>query len=486
MTKNAPAIGTAQEDRSPHPGVEGLLTDFGFHPTDRLTDDQIVVLSLTREMRKYVEKLKIPVSTRTRQDQTMIKVEREVEEVIEKTSYKDVHEVREIPADSMDVGQISEVNQLPSALPTELLAADIAPELFLKKLVDGELLRREWREPTKIPYTTQQTIKVKKIVEEPAPPEEEKQHAVVLLDISGSMQTEGRWAVARALALEFLRFGYQKRAMLAIRPFGSYPDDASSGQSLADLNKITRRLLNLGSDGGTDIQRALATGVADIKKGGKFDRADILLISDGDDRLYSNPLGDIKLHSVIVGSKRYDESIDQWSTNVLRVPGMEAPEVPVGLMKEVEREMHALQQQLNEVTDEKELEKIRERLRTISRFYEAWANETGRNRSSTVEDIRIRQQDLQGLLNGQGVDILLKNRRRKAEEQRRRELQAAQEVQAAAAELTRMRAQLQQPGCQTDPTQLPEYVGQSVLRWIWNKTAGVFRRFRRHKPKQFR
>ena len=131
----------------------------------------------------------------------------------------------------------------------------MAPELFYQRLLSRELLKREWRDTVRLPETTYETVKDKELVEVPAPPEEKKQHAYVLMDVSGSMSDgyDRRGVLAQGLALAFLRQGFGQRSQLAFRPFDTVAHERSSGRSQTDLREIALRILHQSMWGGTNI-----------------------------------------------------------------------------------------------------------------------------------------------------------------------------------------------------------------------------------------
>lgn len=349
---------------------------FGLKLED-LNPQQILVLLAARGAEKHVRDLKIPMSERSVDSGRRILVEREVERVIEKTAYRESEKPSAVPADRMDLTNLEAPEQLPQVLPGEWLIEDVAPETFLRKLRERTLLRREWREPTRTPITSHETIKEKVLVEEPAPPEIHKQHACVLLDISGSMieSEDGRNVVAAGLALAFLRNGFKQRAHLSLRMFNGYVFDRLQGSSAEDLKRIAWRILNIEWGGGTDIQDALKTAVADIHEGGAFTRADILLISDGLSWLGSNPLEQIKLHTFLLGLSAQQlkdancrnavNTLSSWSTTLKifgssRFAGIVLPSRQD--LDDIEKSIRSIPDGFKNMTSEDEKALMRERI----------------------------------------------------------------------------------------------------------------------------
>jgi len=257
-----------------------------------------------------------------------------------------------IPADNMDVGIVENPEEVASALSSELAMEEIAPELFYKKLLAGETLKREWREKYKRPM--------------PATGDE-KQYTHVLLDVSGSMDSkDGRGAMARALAIAFLKKGCDEGAQFLLRPFAGSPGNLLKGEEQHELTDIVRTLLRLSmDDGGTDIQEALERAVADIEADGEFGKADLLLLTDGESKMGENPLGKVDLHTIIVGGDRYSKEVEEWSKTFRRI----VPQGEVNLSaneEDVEKSrnaLRALKEEFENLTDIKEIENFKQKLR---------------------------------------------------------------------------------------------------------------------------
>ncbi len=119
------------------------------------------------------------------------------------------------------------------------------------------------------------------------------------------IDSDRRGTVARGLALAFVLEGWRQGSRLHLRPFATEVGDLISGSSYAQFQKIVQRIITLENAGGTGIQPALERAAAEIRAGGRFARADIMLITDGVSRLGRNPLESERLHSFVLGA-------DQW------------------------------------------------------------------------------------------------------------------------------------------------------------------------------
>ncbi|HDI02407.1 MAG TPA: VWA domain-containing protein [Ignisphaera sp.] len=109
----------------------------------------------------------------------------------------------------------------------------------------------------------------------------------VLIDKSGSMEGDKiKWAKATALAL-FLRSRIERRPFY-IRFFDSEPFSlirVKANAKPSEVLKMLEYLARVRSGGGTDISKAVITACNDIVKHGAKDVSDIVLITDGEDRI---------------------------------------------------------------------------------------------------------------------------------------------------------------------------------------------------------
>lgn len=451
---------------SPREGMlAGLPARFGLPPKRTMSSGELYLLSLTAGMSEYVKKLQIPVSSRKNPDGKMIRIKREVEKRVPKTRYKEGEKPTPLPADSMDIGTVKGPEDIPFALPTELLYMEEAPEEFARRYANRELLRTEWREPTRIPVTSYETIRQEEYVEVPAPPEEEKQHAYVLLDVSGSMDDEGKSAVARALALEFLRSGYDQRSQLALRPFAGWTGTLASGRTMEDLGKITDYILTLNNHGGTNIQQALEQAVADITAKGDFERADILLITDGDSTLGENPLGKIKLHTVAIGNGDTNETLQSWSTTYQRIAAEDfrrAGTIPLEkkeeFLQEIQEEIQEMEKELKTLRDEERAEEMKQRLRELKNLLSHLQEDPPEGTTSRIQQQHKKTRSLLSRLL-QSIDEKVKSNQRteSAREQREQQMSAEQlaRMKQALGKGSAGRAATKQPAAMS-PTQEKE------------------------------
>jgi len=112
----------------------------------------------------------------------------------------------------------------------------------------------------------------------------------VLLDKSGSMDgNKILWAKATTLAL-FIRSRIEKRAFY-MRFFDSEPYELIAVKPNAKPSQVVKLLEYIAmvrNGGGTDISKALLTACNDIMKLGFKETSDVILITDGEDRIAKN------------------------------------------------------------------------------------------------------------------------------------------------------------------------------------------------------
>lgn len=365
---------------------------------DKLDNQEIYLFSLARKLEPFVRGLKIKAGVRVEKDQKTIVVEKEFDKIIEKTTYEDGEISSLVPTNDMDVSTVERMEDISRLLPSEWMIEEISPELFYLRMQNHEALKQEWKEKTRTPKTEKETIKEKRFVELPAPPEEERQHAMVLMDSSGSMfiEGDGRDALAKGLSLAFLRQGFEQRSILAFRPFTTFAHSLSKGRDQKDLTDISKRILGVGKmggfSGGTNIEVAIYMGARDILNSGDFNGADLLLISDGEAELVDNPLGKIRLHTIIVGDVDDNETLKDWSTTYkhLRPRDFNKLFKPTSLEEsDLEDIFKSLATDAEKITDKKEMEKLLKRISKLLKYYEWNMDRSGNTRTrNKVQELK--------------------------------------------------------------------------------------------------
>ncbi|MDO8508028.1 MAG: hypothetical protein Q7S53_05700 [bacterium] len=134
----------------------------------------------------------------------------------------------------------------------------------------------------------------------------------ILMDVSGSMADDmnngfPRHVWARGIALNLMLEALEGKAKYFYRPFDGETHRLMQVENRDEARNAIAAVESTGfSGGGTDIPNAIARACKDIRtKGGDIGKADILLITDGRSDMnpaeMKNTLGDIKLHTIVLG-----------------------------------------------------------------------------------------------------------------------------------------------------------------------------------------
>jgi uncharacterized protein with von Willebrand factor type A (vWA) domain len=196
------------------------------------------------------------------------------------------------PDDEMSIKTISNPMEILKTIPTQYAFDD---DIFMQKLVKNELLIRDY-----------QSRRFR------------KQVLYMLIDASGSMAGSSE-IYASGLAISIVRQAISEGATYFIRHFDERPHELHIVKTKKEAEEMINYLLrNPHSGGGTNIQNAILTAVGDITSSpDKFEKADILLISDGQDSvsLTKSDLKDIKLHTTMIDAgNRYKDNLKEVST----------------------------------------------------------------------------------------------------------------------------------------------------------------------------
>lgn len=336
------------------PDIVAYLGEFDLDLAD-VVPEQLAMFLAARHAADFVEPLEAHVASKSEPFRRSSLVERETEELLERTAHDSVYRDGRLPADEMDVGAIGGPQDLSRLFPTQWLMEEVQPALFYRKLAQRELIMPVWQSPTSGWRDSYDDIPRRDIVDARAVPTTTRQHAYVLLDVSRTMNDrDRRGTVARGFALAFLRHGYRTRCRLNFRPFTHEVGDLSSGSGGTALRDLARRVIALPNAGQTRIQTALERAVDDVRRAGPCRRADIMLISDGISRLTTNPLGEETLHTFILGEMGDAETesgavatLREWSQSFHRIRDRQFTELLAPGRADVDAAMEVLQTALH-------------------------------------------------------------------------------------------------------------------------------------------
>jgi uncharacterized protein with von Willebrand factor type A (vWA) domain len=181
------------------------------------------------------------------------------------------------PEDEMTIKTIDNPMEILKTIPTQYAYDD---DLFMQKLIKHDLLVREY-----------QARRLK------------RQALYLLIDVSGSM-SGAKNVYACGVALAFVRQAISEGSTYFLRFFDDSPHELHLVKSKEDAEKMSDILIKQPfSGGGTSIQNAITQAVEDITKSPeKFEKAEIMVISDGEDtvNLGEEDLKKVKVHSTII------------------------------------------------------------------------------------------------------------------------------------------------------------------------------------------
>jgi hypothetical protein len=356
-------------------GLASYAHSFGIDITE-LRPGAVKALLWARYFEDIVKKIKIPIAQEERRENTFVRVEREVDEDIPKTTYEKRETLSSIPTDNYTLGQLLDASRLPSMVRSEWLKEEVDPTLFMRQLTTGGLMEQQWMENTEQPKESFETVKVKKLFVEPAPPIVHRPHAYVLLDVSGSIRD--REAVSKGLGLAYLKYAHEQRAQMYLRKFDDSVGPALTGIQLQELRRIALDIFKPQGGGGTEIEEALRCAVRDIRQTGSTTPGDILLITDGLSSLTDNPLINLKnpaknvlLHTILLtdqGTEWGQEeaqalaTLKSWSSSLFEIHENDSSYLKTPITKEdveeVSKSLRKLQEELHEFFQELHEEKL--------------------------------------------------------------------------------------------------------------------------------
>jgi len=163
-----------------------------------------------------------------------------------------------------------------------------------------------------------------------------EQKLYILFDRSYSMLHRHRLLFAKVLAIEYLRRKKSSGSRLFFRAFDFEVYQLEKLSQPADFDALIRQLLFIEPGGkGTDIAHAIAVAADDIKFDGMFENAEILIITDGMDRIEPEVLRETigektKLHVVKIGrdaAEPQDSEIKDMIAKDQSVAGLSRDEV---------------------------------------------------------------------------------------------------------------------------------------------------------------
>ncbi len=223
------------------------------------------------------------------------KVARNLDEFVENVAKTKTYTNDKSPEDVQNI-DVAIGKDIQNAAPIELCQDD---DVLYKRMAQGELQERVYQNPR-----------------------DKKQCFYILEDCSGSMSGQPH-NMATAISVSICRKAIKDDERVFFRLFDHQPHARFDGITVGLIKKLEAELLTAPfSGGGTSIENAVNAAVKDIEEfrndpTSDIGKADILLLSDGDDSYDPSPIREkliklgIKLHVVVIASHYNGHSADR-------------------------------------------------------------------------------------------------------------------------------------------------------------------------------
>jgi hypothetical protein len=320
------------ESRRSRKGFRDYLAQYGIHDLGELSPSQMFSLVAARNCAPLIDLLQIPrgkdiygtsayASYDLHRPKTTLGPA--MQEFLASTPRADRE--WEVLQDPMDI---------PEAVPEDLLLRRLAPQEFLRRLTEGELIRFAWiqedlDENANAPI---EQMEASMRQDQSAKTEDQRPFGYLLLDASESMGTsrDRRDEVARGIALAYLLSQFQAGNPTYVNLFRQELSPVYGGEGRGAFESAVNAVLGHSHEGMTQLQGALKLLSQTISS--RQSRVDIALVTDGISRLSENPLGSAHLHTFLLGARpeefeaytahQYQESLitlDRWSDFMFRL-----------------------------------------------------------------------------------------------------------------------------------------------------------------------
>ncbi len=292
------------EQRRSRLGFRDFVAQFGIHDLGELTESQIFAFVAARNTSPLIDLLQIPRG----KDATGESAHGTYDLHRQKTSLGP--SLREFLGSPPMIDQEWEVlrdpEDIPEAIPEDLLLRRLAPKEFLRRLTEGELLRSAWVQedidPLKETPIETQDLAIRH--QEKAAKVDARPFGYLLLDASESMGSgrDRRNEVARGIALAFLLSQFESGNPTVVHLFRHELSPLIGGEGRAAFESAVSAVLAHSHEGMTSLQGALKILADSMRQ--DHARIDIVVITDGVTRLLQNPVEDAHLHTFLVGVTR--------------------------------------------------------------------------------------------------------------------------------------------------------------------------------------
>ncbi len=228
----------------------------------------------------------------------------------------------DVPSSDYDFDVLTDPEQVPMAVPEDLMLRRRAPREFLRKMTEGELMRYSWLEHEQElldDTEEEQEQETPSVLEADSGEEKRGVFGHLLLDASESMgwERDTRNIAGRGLALAFHFAQMEAGNPIHLHLFRSHLEEEMSADESRGHAQVAAAILTHDHSGMTGLQSTLEELVPRLQE--RAERVDIVLITDGLTRLTKNPLNGVHLHTFLLG----DQSLDREKGNLEQVKDAE-------------------------------------------------------------------------------------------------------------------------------------------------------------------
>lgn len=203
-----------------------------------------------------------------------------------------------VAAEEYEADLIRHFHELPQIYPYQFLLPE---EVFFQRLAERSLWLPRPVPPRMYRFPT---------ASDTFAPDPRKQKVYVLFDVSRSMNSHWRIALAKAIAIVFLRQNMRQLGTIYLRTFAEHVGERTTASDVPSFRQLLRTVLRLEATGrGTNMQEAIEVAIADINGTHTLSDAEILLITDGAahldlERLKTLMGSNIRIHAIKIGNER--------------------------------------------------------------------------------------------------------------------------------------------------------------------------------------
>ena len=289
-----------------------FISQFGIHDLGELSEQQMFSLVAARNSASIVDLMRIPRG----REQVSGPALSSYDLHREKTSLGPalMEFLGSTPNRDQEWEVLRDAEDIPEAVPEDLLLRRLAPQEFLRRFAEGELIRSAWLQDDLDDLHLEEIRAPEDAIDfRDASVSDQRPFGYLLLDASESMSTgrDRRDEVSRGLALAFLLSQYEAGNPTVLYLFRHDLSHMFGGEGRSAFQEAVNAILAHSHEGMTNLQGALKhlAGVMRSHSG----RVDVALITDGVTRLTERPLEDVHLHTFLVGVR--PEEFDHFSAN---------------------------------------------------------------------------------------------------------------------------------------------------------------------------